>query len=172
MIRYTVTATIQSNNIDAGEPVDVNWYKGTSLGKAISAMSGAAAHDEDVDHGDLPEALRYRTLSVRLDKQVQPDEPLVFYGGDTDLDVDLRVTVLGDTAALSYWHVDAGTWGPGEPMTTTEPGVGGWNFETTAGLDDCIYWSRPEADCAGPRVGYRADGTTVCEHHINHPPVP
>ena len=84
MIRYTVTATIQSNNIDAGEPVDVNWYTGTSLGKAISAMSGAAAHDEDVDHGDLPEALRYRTLSVRLDKEVLPDPDVLTYTVDFD----------------------------------------------------------------------------------------
>lgn len=73
MILYTVTATIQSQKIDNGQPVEVNWYTGTSLAKAVAAMSSAATHDEDVDHGDLPESMRYRTLSVRLDKETLPD---------------------------------------------------------------------------------------------------
>lgn len=68
-MNYTVTAVIQSPNIDDNEPCDVQWYKGDNLAKAIVAMSGAAAHDEDLDHGDLPVSMRYRTLSVRLDKE-------------------------------------------------------------------------------------------------------
>lgn len=65
-MQYRVTATIQSQNIDGNEPVEVKWYSGESLAKAVNAMVGAATHTDD-DHGDMPEAMRYRTLSVRLD---------------------------------------------------------------------------------------------------------
>lgn len=68
-MNYTVTAVIQSPNIDDNEPCPVQWYKGDNLAKAMHAMMGAAAHDEDVDHGDLPKSMHYRTLSVRLDKE-------------------------------------------------------------------------------------------------------
>lgn len=64
---YTVVAVIQSANIDAGEPVNVNWYSGDSLAQAMSAMVMAVAHHENVPDNTMPESIRTRLLSVRLD---------------------------------------------------------------------------------------------------------
>jgi hypothetical protein len=37
-----------------------------------------------------------------------------------------------------------------------------WDWEAEGyALDDCIYWSRPEANCGV---------TVVCENHFNDPP--
>lgn len=67
-MQYTVVAVIQGVSIDANKPVEVQWYTGDSLGSAIAAMAQAAAHDVEKDHGDLPESMRYRTLSVTMQK--------------------------------------------------------------------------------------------------------
>jgi hypothetical protein len=66
-MKYTVTAVIQSASIDGNQPVDVNWYKGDNLAQAMSAMVGAAAHNVNDEDSTMPESVRYRTLSVRLD---------------------------------------------------------------------------------------------------------
>lgn len=66
-MQYTVTATIQSHNIDGNAPVDVQWYSGSSLAAAVVAMGQAAVHSDDTEGFDLPDSVRYRTLSVRLD---------------------------------------------------------------------------------------------------------
>lgn len=66
---YVVTAVIQSQNLDENRPCPVQWYKGDNLAKAVHALTGAAVHDEDLDHEGLPESMRYRTLSVELTKQ-------------------------------------------------------------------------------------------------------
>lgn len=42
------------------------------------------------------------------------------------------------------------------------------DFEKNLSLSDCERWSRPEADCGGPRVGIR-DGVIRCEQHWNAP---
>jgi hypothetical protein len=56
---YIVEALIQG-----AETVTVNWYKGTNGIKALAALAQAAAHDEEMDHGDLPQSMRYRTMHV------------------------------------------------------------------------------------------------------------
>lgn len=61
MKQYIVTAMIVSGD---NPPVSVQWYKGTNGMKAVAAMIDAATNDEDRDWGDLPESMRYRTLSV------------------------------------------------------------------------------------------------------------
>lgn len=55
-----VIATIQSTLPGEHPPVDMQWYNGNSLAKAISAMAGCAA-----DHESNKQYTR--TLSVRLD---------------------------------------------------------------------------------------------------------
>lgn len=98
--KYTVTATIQSGDL-TNPPADVQWYSGDNLAKAVNALTGAATHDEDTDHGDLPVSMRYRTVSVRLDTEVLPDEPergytVVF---DGDLPPALSNCAWWDTSA-------------------------------------------------------------------------
>lgn len=66
-MKYIVTATIRSGNIDQGQPVDVNWYRGEDHAAALAAMVSAAAHKPDDTDTALPERMQYRTLSVRLD---------------------------------------------------------------------------------------------------------
>lgn len=63
---FTVTAVIQSNNIDGNAPVEVNYYTGTNGMKALSALGTAAANYEDTDP-NLPKMYQVRTLSVRMD---------------------------------------------------------------------------------------------------------
>lgn len=65
-MQYTVTTVIQSGNIDAGEPVPVQWYKGDNLALAVSAMAQAATHNERDKDSTMPEHMRVRTLSVTL----------------------------------------------------------------------------------------------------------
>lgn len=61
MKRYIVTATIQG-----AETVDMKWYTGTSLPKAMSAMMGAATFGEYVDDDSVPEIARVKLLAVTL----------------------------------------------------------------------------------------------------------
>lgn len=63
MPKYIVSAMIQA---PANEPVDVNWYKGDDLARAIAAMTSAAVHDREVDDSNMPPSVRYRTLGVTL----------------------------------------------------------------------------------------------------------
>ena len=49
MQTYEVTQTIQSRDIDNNEPVNVSYYTGSSLAKAMSAMGSAAAGCQDED---------------------------------------------------------------------------------------------------------------------------
>jgi len=72
MKNYTVIALIEGT-----EKVDVMWYDGDNLSKAIAAFAQAATDGED--HGDMPESVRYRTLSVRMDiiAQVPNVEPVL-----------------------------------------------------------------------------------------------
>ena len=60
---FTVTATIQSIK-PAGEPVPMQWYRGESAAKAISAVATLAAD---------PKNTYTRTLSVNL--TIEDDEP-------------------------------------------------------------------------------------------------
>lgn len=70
-IQYTVKALIEGS-----ERVDVQWYDGTSLAQAISAMVEAAAHDESAANRNVPESVRYRTLAVSLTiEHPEPPEP-------------------------------------------------------------------------------------------------
>jgi hypothetical protein len=63
MPKYTVNNVIQSGD---NEPVDVQWYRGDNLAKALAALVQSATHDVDVDHGDLPESMRFHVNSVSL----------------------------------------------------------------------------------------------------------
>jgi hypothetical protein len=63
MSKYRVTNMIQSGD---NPPVEVDWYKGDSHAKALAALVSSATDDTDVDHGDLPESMRFRVLSVHL----------------------------------------------------------------------------------------------------------
>lgn len=62
---YKVTAVIQSKDIDNNEPVTVQWYSGTSLAKAISALAGSVADHDDHDP-NVPEMARYFTRSASI----------------------------------------------------------------------------------------------------------
>lgn len=42
-----------------------------------------------------------------------------------------------------------------------------YDTEIHAALSDCVLWDRPEADCAGPRVGVTDAGVILCEKHYN-----
>jgi hypothetical protein len=44
------------------------------------------------------------------------------------------------------------------------------NESESFALSDCVWWSVPEHECAGPRVGRDTDtGTVYCEKHYNEP---
>lgn len=62
---YTVWATIRGT-----ETVDIRWYSGTDRSKAVTAMAQAATADDDTP--GVPDEVRFKTLSVRLD--IQHDE--------------------------------------------------------------------------------------------------
>jgi hypothetical protein len=62
-MKYTVTNVVQSQSIDAGAPVEVNWYRGSDLASAIAAMAQSACHGRE---NALPEQMRIRVLSVSL----------------------------------------------------------------------------------------------------------
>lgn len=58
---YVVTTLIQS---PPNEPVEVQWYAGPSLGKAIAAAAQATADGGDPNGGDPNPGTGYRVLAV------------------------------------------------------------------------------------------------------------
>jgi hypothetical protein len=141
MTIYTVKHTIQSLDT-SNEPVEIRWYRGSSLGQALSALVTAAVERDDATH--LPESARYRVLSATITHE--EDAP-TYEDNAPDRGEEVREAMREDAE------------------------TDGWDFETDASLDECLYWSQPEAECAGPRVGVRrADSLTLCERHFNEPP--
>lgn len=61
---YVVTQTIQSND-RTNPPVEVNWYRGTNLAVAASALIQAAV-DLDEPRPAIPVEAQYRVLSVSM----------------------------------------------------------------------------------------------------------
>lgn len=64
-MKVTVTQTIQSGS---NEPVQVLWIKeGSPLSAAASLVSILNDATERATNSDIPEDIRYRTLSIRVD---------------------------------------------------------------------------------------------------------
>jgi hypothetical protein len=137
--QYTVNAVIQCGPDTGVEPeVSVQWYKGDNGMKAISALAGAAVNDEEKDWGDLPETMRYRTLSVTMTIEEVEVE------GATPSTEPGPVSFSFDSETNDYSLSDCAWW-------DMKPQYRPW-------------WAK--ADCSGPRIGDTAHGV-LCEGHFN-----
>lgn len=73
MPTYRVVNVI--GNVAGDQPrTEVQWYKGRDIAQAISALVQSACHGRDGDISDLPDSMRFRVHSVRLDID-HDDEP-------------------------------------------------------------------------------------------------
>jgi hypothetical protein len=156
MTGYTVVAVIQSYD-RSNTPVDMCYYTGPSLPSAMAALvSAAASHTDDES---VPESVRYRTLSVRLD--ITEPEPFEVIA-ETTVIVDGDLEVSEDDIAHAEEVIGR----------LAKPRLLSFNSEDYSfTFDHCIYADDPEADCAGPRVGMARfdNGLTapMCEYHAN-----
>lgn len=119
-----------------------------------------------------------QTIQSARDPETNPPVEVRYYtGGNLAVAVAALATaaVLDDNEWVTLLSVRLDCIEPKPEVPEYAKMVGeavraGWDFETDAALDDCLYWAR--ADCAGPRVGVRySDGVVVCERHVNNPPV-
>lgn len=109
-------------------------------------------------HTDLWMAgCRFGTVTSVVDAMSTMSERYYYVELDTGLNTGITESdllgALGDHTSASDSTIPA--------YQTDESG--------TYGLDDCVYWDRPEADCSG-RMGTTRLGRVICEHHYNHPP--
>jgi hypothetical protein len=139
MSKYIVSALIQSR--DKSNPAaHVQWYKGDSLARAITALSQAAVHDTEVEEDtSLPASVRYQTLGVTL--SIEHEVPV----DKTGQRMIAEVQSMGDLMPEEGWcqtHDGRHTFTNGEDMD-----------------DPCIGW-RTEQDMVR---GSATDSTVKCE---------
>lgn len=133
---YSVHQTIVSGNIDSGEPVEVNWYKGGSLPLAMSAMAQAISRAED--QPGVPASMRVHTLRVEVEFLADcphRDQPMM------NRPAWMRVPCSGQEV-----DTEVGTMCAAHLRTASL--LGGWTGTTSACAgDECPLHNYSETKC-------------------------